>query len=135
MKPQLPLLIAVGVVAGLAQYLWLRSIPAFAEHAVGVAVSTTVVCCLLAAFFALRAGASRTLQRAIVEVLACAIGGAVAGTVAYWWLAAMTVPEGASNTLAKYPSSAIGLTLLLTGGWVVGLFCGIVRWLPMRRAQ
>jgi hypothetical protein len=104
-----------------------------AEHAVAVAVATATACLFAVLWLEPAIGGSRK-ERCFVT-MASIVAGTVVAAASYWILKLMSDFAASANSLSQYPGSAIGLTVMVAAGWLVGLIVGASQWLPFTRKR
>jgi hypothetical protein len=118
--------------AALAQYIWLVSFPSSSAQANTVLIGTACGC-LLFAKVSLHGKWSLPFQGGIATVLTSSLIGAFFAAAAYWTYGFAVIPEAAGNSLTRHGVMALVATTLFTGGWFVGLVCGIAVWKVRRK--
>lgn len=116
-------LILFALIGCAIQYWWLLSIPAMSRHAGTVAIAT-LIATLVTAYLLFRT--DRAAERAIdllMKSLVCLSSGALASLAAYCISESLDQPTAIANSFSQHPALFVGSTILISGGWVVGLLC------------
>lgn len=102
-------------------------------HALGVAAATGLTCLLAAGLIDRRSDRANNVRGFIA--LFCSLVGTLSASGTYWMLELISNPTGTANSLTRHTGPAIGLTVLLTAGWLVGLIIGLGQWIQLSRKR
>jgi len=118
-------LVLFALVGSAIQYWWLQSIPAMSRH-VGTVVISTVVATLIASYLLFRndTAAERAMDL-LVRSLVCLCVGAFSSLGAYCISENLDQSAAIANSFSQHPVLFVGSTILISGGWAVGLLCSV----------